>query len=63
MDRPNRPALRLSREIVRELQEPELAPAVGGALTVVLCSDSSCLNPRCTCPVYELTYACTQTCP
>jgi hypothetical protein len=41
--------LRLPREIVRELQVPELEAAAGGATATCLCD--SCGNPRSTCPV------------
>jgi hypothetical protein len=41
--------LRLPREIVRELQVPELEAAVGGATATCQCG--SCGNPRSTCPV------------
>ena len=41
--------LRLPKEVVRELQVPELEAAAAGATNTCLCD--SCGNPRSTCPV------------
>jgi hypothetical protein len=53
MKKTARNKLRLPREIVRELQVPELEAAAGGAsatcVTCLVCG--SCGNPRSTCPV------------
>lgn len=49
MKKTTRNKLRLPREIVRELQVPELEAAAGGASVTCLCG--SCGNPRSTCPV------------
>ena len=50
MKKTTRNKLRLPKEIVRELQVPELEAAGGGAsATCLVCG--SCGNPRSTCPV------------
>jgi hypothetical protein len=41
--------LPLPKEVVRELQVPELADAAGGRTGTCVCD--SCGNPRSTCPV------------
>lgn len=47
MKKKARNKLRLPRDIVRELQVPELEAVAGGATDVC----GSCGNPRSTCPV------------
>lgn len=49
MKKTTRNKLRLPREIVRELQVPELEAAAGGGTQTCVCD--SCGNPRSTCPV------------
>jgi natural product precursor len=49
MKKTTRNKLRLPKEIVRELQVPELAAVAGGATNT--CDCGSCGNPRSTCPV------------
>jgi hypothetical protein len=49
MKKAARNKLRLPREIVRELQVPELEAAAGGASATCRCG--SCSNPHSTCPV------------
>jgi hypothetical protein len=49
MKKTTRNKLRLPREIVRELQVPELEAAAGGATATCVCG-GSCGNPRSTCP-------------